>query len=97
MIDLGAGGDPGTPVHYQRKIGDLFDLVQCAACVFVTVREGRPAGFGGPASGVWPPRGCPARLRRRPDVVAACCPALTMFLADDGVMGYFLSGREAHG
>ena len=29
---------------------DLFDLAQCAASVLVTVREGRRAGFGGPAA-----------------------------------------------
>ncbi len=76
---------------------DLFDLARCAASVFVTVRERRRVGFSRPASGVWLPHACcPAPLRRRPDVVAVCCPALTIFVVDDDVMRYFLFGREAH-
>jgi hypothetical protein len=33
----------------ETELSDLFDLAQCAASVLVTVREGRRAGFGGPA------------------------------------------------
>ena len=81
-----------------RGIGNLFDLFQRTACVLLTVRDGRRAEFIESVSGVWSPRTCyPAPLRRCLDVGAACCPALTVFEVDDGVMGYFLSGREAPG
>ena len=74
---------------------DLFDLVECAACGSSRcVRDGVPASAG--RRQVWPPHACcPAPLRRRPHVVAACCPALPVFMADDDVMGYFcLAGRR---
>ena len=85
------------PLDKHKSI-DLFDLFQRAASVLVTVREGRCAGFSGWVSGAWPPHACyPAPLRRRWDVVAAFYPALTMFMVDNGIMGYFVFGREAHG